>query len=149
MKLKFQIVTPERVVLSKEVDALTCPTEMGQITVLPNHIPLIASLMPGELIAKNDNQTEHIAVSGGFIEVRPGNDIVILADTAERSDEINAERAEQAKKRAEDAMQQASTLSKEEYAATEAALQRSLVRLKVAKKTHRGHHGSSEGMLNQ
>lgn len=149
MKLKFQIVTPERVVLSKEVDALTCPTEMGQITVLPNHIPLIASLMPGELISINDNQTEHIAVSGGFIEVRPGNEIVILADTAERSDEINAERAEQAKKRAEEAMQQASTLSKEEYAATEAALQRSLVRLKVAKKTHRGHHGSSEGIFNQ
>ena len=117
--------------------------------MLPNHIPLIASLMPGELISKNDNQTEHIAVSGGFIEVRPGNEIVILADTAERSDEINAERAEQAKKRAEEAMQQASTLSKEEYAATEAALQRSLVRLKVAKKTHRGHHGSSEGIFNQ
>lgn len=149
MKLKFQIVTPERTVLSKEVDALTCPTTMGQITVLPNHIPLIASLIPGELIAKNDNQSEHIAVSGGFVEVRPGNEIVILADTAERSEEISLERAEQAKVRAEQAMQQASTLSREEYAATQAALQRSLVRLRVAKKSHRGHHGASDGMLNQ
>lgn len=149
MKLKFQIVTPERTVFSKEVDALTCPTTMGQITVLPNHIPLIASLIPGELIAKNDNQSEHIAVSGGFVEVRPGNEIVVLADTAERSEEISLERAEQAKVRAEAAMQQASTLSREEYAATQAALQRSLVRLRVAKKSHRGHHGSSEGILNQ
>ncbi len=149
MKLKFQIVTPERTVLSKEVDALTCPTTMGQITVLPNHIPLIASLVPGELIAKNDNQSEHIAVSGGFVEVRPGNEIVVLADTAERSEEISLERAEQAKVRAEQAMQQASTLSREEYAATQAALQRSLVRLRVAKKSHRGHHGASEGILNQ
>jgi len=149
MKLKFQIVTPEKTVLSKEVDALTCPTTMGQITVLPNHIPLIASLVPGELIAKNENQSEHIAVSGGFVEVRPGNEIVVLADTAERSEEISLERAEQAKERAEQAMQQASTLSREEYAATQAALQRSLVRLRVAKKSHRGHHGSSEGILNQ
>ena len=149
MKLKFQIVTPERTVLSKEVDALTCPTTMGQITVLPNHIPLIASLISGELIAKNDNQSEHIAVSGGFVEVRPGNEIVILADTAERSEEISLERAEQAKVRAEQVMQQASTLSREEYAATQAALQRSLVRLRVAKKAHRGHHGASEGTFNQ
>ncbi len=149
MKLKFQIVTPERIVLSKEVDALTCPTQMGQITVLPNHIPLIASLMPGELIAKNEDQTEHIAVSGGFVEVRPGNEIVVLADTAERSEEINMERAEEARKRAEAAMQQASTLSREEYAATQAALQKSLVRLRVAKKSHRGHHGASEGTFNE
>jgi F-type H+-transporting ATPase subunit epsilon len=70
-KLKFQIVTPQRTVLHQEVDSLTCPTQMGQITILPQHIPLIAALQPGELIARVGGRNEHIAVSGGFVEVRP------------------------------------------------------------------------------
>lgn len=148
-KINFTIVTPERTLLSTAVDSLTCPTTTGQITILPGHIPLISSLRPGELLAKANGREEYYAISGGFVEVRPGNNIVVLADTAEHFDEINSARAEEAKKRAEQAMQNAQTMSEEEYAALAASLQKNLVRLKVARRSHRGHHGQSEGMLKE
>jgi F-type H+-transporting ATPase subunit epsilon len=139
-KLKFQIVTPERTVLQEEVDSLTCPTQMGQITILPNHIPLIASLQAGELVARVDSRVEHIAVSGGFVEIRPGNEIVILADTAEMAEEIDPARAEEAKQRAEAAMKEETVRSSEEYATIVAAVERNKVRLKVARRKSPKHH---------
>jgi len=141
-KLKFQIVTPQRTVLHQEVDSLTCPTQMGQITVLPNHIPLIAALQAGELIARVGGISKHIAVSGGFVEVRLGNEIVILADTAERAEEIDPARAEEARRRAEEDMKNATVRSSEEFALLAAALQKNLVRLRVSKKRHVPKHYS-------
>lgn len=146
-KLKFTIVTPERTVLSEEIDSLTCPTTTGQITVLPGHVPLISSLQAGELGAKINGKQEYYAVSGGFVEVRPGNEVVILADTAEHATEIDTQRAEEAKKRAEESMKNATRLSEEEYAALAAQLQKSLARIKVSRRGHRGHHGASLGQL--
>lgn len=141
--LDFQVVTPEKKVLQQEVASLTCPTTMGQITILPGHVPLIASLKPGELSVKTGSgasaQTEYIAVSGGFVEIRPGNKVIILADTAERDTEIDAELAEQAKNRAEAAMKEKQTLSAEEYALLAASLQKNLARLKVARRKHHSH----------
>ena len=96
--IKFEIVTPERVVLKEQVVQITVPTKQGEITVLPNHIPLVASLMPGviETIKENGNR-EIMSVSGGFIEVLK-NKVVILADTAERAEEINIDRVDEARK---------------------------------------------------
>ncbi len=147
-KLNFQIVTPERTLLSEQIDSLTCPTTSGEITVLPNHIPLISSLQPGELIAKTADKIEYFAVSGGFVEVRPGSNVVVLADTAEHYTEIDRARAEQAKLRAEELMKKSARLSSAEYATLLASLQKNLARIKVARRSHRGHHGvGSEGML--
>jgi F-type H+-transporting ATPase subunit epsilon len=148
-KLNFKLVTPERTVLSEEVDSLSCPTVDGQITVLPHHIPLIAPLAAGELIAHVGIEKRHIAITGGFVEVRPDNQIIILSDAAEHAHEIDEQRAEEARKRAEESMKNKQTLSDEEYAQVAAALQRSMARLKVVKKSaHRGHHGvGSEGVL--
>ena len=97
-KLSFQLVTPERTVLSEELDSLSCPTTLGQITILPGHIPLVATLVAGELIAKSGGKESNIAVTGGFIEVRPNNQVVALADAAEHHYEIDVQKTEDAVK---------------------------------------------------
>lgn len=136
-KLHFQLVTPERTVLNEELDSLSCPTTLGQITILPGHIPLVATLMAGELIAKTSGKEHNIAVTGGFIEVRPNNQVVALADAAEHHYEINIQKNEEAVKRAQTAMKE-TKMSSEEYAKVAASLNQSLTRLNIARKhSHR------------
>lgn len=139
MKIKFKIVTPERTVLESEIDQLTIPTQEGEITVLPDHIPLISVLAPGELIAKTNGEDIAMAVSGGMIEVRK-NEITILADTAERAEEIDIKRAEEARERAEKLKDEKIRLDETEYATAAAILEKNLARIKVARKhlTKRG-----------
>ena len=136
-KLHFQLVTPERTVLNEELDSLSCPTTLGQITVLPGHIPLVATLVAGELIAKNQGKEHNIAVTGGFIEVRPNNEVVALADAAEHHYEINVQKTEEAVKRAQAAIKE-TKMSAEEYAKVAVSLNQSLSRLNIARKhSHR------------
>lgn len=132
-KIHFQIVTPEKVVYKDDVDSITLPTQIGEITVLPNHAPLISSLRSGEAIIKKDGEEFSIAVSGGFLQIQPKNKVVVLADSAERAEEISEERAEAAKKRAEDVLKE-KRLDKAEMATAAAALEKSLIRLKVARR---------------
>ncbi len=111
--IKFEIVTPERLVFQQEVLQITVPTQVGEITILPEHIPLVSILKPGVLEIKTLNQEmEIIAISGGFIEVLRDK-VVILADTAERAHELDESRIESARKRAEEA--KAEALSHEGY----------------------------------
>jgi F-type H+-transporting ATPase subunit epsilon len=111
--IKFEIVTPERLVFRQEVLQITVPTQVGEITILPEHIPLISILKPGVLEIKTLNQEmEIIAISGGFIEVLRDK-VVILADTAERAHELDESRIDSARKRAEAA--KAEALSHEGY----------------------------------
>ena len=133
MKLKFKIVTPERVLLESEIDSVSVPTQMGEITIMPNHIPLVANLAPGELRAVENGQDRLMAVAGGVIEVRPGNQVIVLADAAESAEEVDVARAEEAKQRAKKIMSE-KILSEEEYAATAAALERSLARIRIGRK---------------
>lgn len=135
MKIKFEITTPERTVYSKDVDSVTVPTQMGEITVLPGHIPLISLLQPGELRVKIDGKEEMMAVSGGFIEVRKDK-VVVLADTAELAEEIDIETVEQAKKRAEKILKEKKA-DQAEYASVLANLEREMARLKVGRKFRR------------
>lgn len=140
-KIKLQLVTQEKTVFSEEVDSLTCPTKMGEITILPGHIPLIAALQHGEFVAEINGTKQYIAVDGGFVEVRPGNEVVILADMAEHAADIDLVAAEEAKARAEESMKGVKDLSGEEYARLSASLQRSLVRIRVGNRhAHRSHH---------
>ncbi len=130
----FQIATPERVVFdAPSVEAVTLPTQMGEITVLPDHLPLVANLTAGELKIKLNNQELSLAVSGGFINVRPG-EVVVLADTAERAEEIDEQRAEEARVRAKQVMEQSRTVEATDYTALAAKLEKELARLKVARK---------------
>ncbi|MDD5146182.1 MAG: F0F1 ATP synthase subunit epsilon [Candidatus Pacebacteria bacterium] len=131
-KIKFKIVTPERIVFEDEVDQATLPTSEGEITVLPKHIPLVSVLKPGELLLKKNKKEIPMAVSGGLIEVGK-NEIVVLADTAEHAYEIDEQRAEEAKRRAEEMMK---TASREmvDNAALVSNLEKELARLKVVRR---------------
>jgi len=138
-QIKFKIVTPEKTVFEDSVDQITLPTREGEITVLPEHIPLIAVLAPGELTARQDGKEIAMAVSGGMVEVRK-NELTILADTAERAEEIDLARAEVARKKAEQLKDEKIRMDETEYAAVAALMERNLARIKVARKhlTKRG-----------
>ncbi len=131
-KIKFEITTPERVVYSAEIDEVILPTMMGEIGILPNHIPLVSILKAGELRVKNNGEEESIAVSGGFIEVRPDK-VLVLADTAEKSEEIDEQKAEEARMAAQKIMDE-KRVDNREFAALTAKIEKELVRLKVARK---------------
>jgi F-type H+-transporting ATPase subunit epsilon len=130
--LKIDIVTAERIVYSAEVDAVIAPGVEGQLGILPHHAPLMTILQAGELVVRKGAQEEIMAISGGFLEVRPDH-VIVLADQAERAEEIDAARAEEARKRAEQrlANRQVEGL---DAARAEAALRRALVRLSVVEK---------------
>lgn len=129
-EIKFEIITPERVVLSDEFDEVVLPSAMGEIGILPNHKPLIALLAPGEIRVKKGGETLYMAISGGFVEVRPDK-VVVLADTAERAEEIDETRAEEARQKAQKIRESAATMA--ERAALADRIEKQLARLKVAK----------------
>jgi len=135
MNIHFEIVTPEKVILKQEVLAITVPTKTGEITILPNHIPLISALQSGVIEIKTiDNKIETMAVSGGFIEVLPDK-VVILADTAERADSIDEARAEEARKQAIELMEK-----KEEqvdFTAVQVKIAKEMARLQAVKRYKR------------
>ncbi|MBT4277225.1 F0F1 ATP synthase subunit epsilon [Candidatus Falkowbacteria bacterium] len=133
--MNFEIVTPEKTVLKDEIDQITIPTQDGQITVLPGHIPLVSVLVPGEIITKKGKEEVTMAVSGGFVEVLVDK-IVILADTAERAEEIDEKRAEEARKRAEELRKKKSGDARE-FAALSAQIEKELARLKVVRRRKR------------
>jgi len=131
---KLEIVTAERLVFSEDIDALVAWGVEGQLGILPHHAPLMTMLQPGDLMIRKNKEEEYLAISGGFLEVRPDK-VIILADACERIDEIDIARAEEAKKRAQETMRSA-PLSVDAGVA-EAALRRSLARLKAAEKRRR------------
>ncbi len=136
-QIKFEIVTPERIVLEDEVLHINVMTTSGQITVLPNHIPLVATLVPGVIeVRKKDDDLEIMSVSGGFIEVLKDK-VVILADTAERAEEIDLERAEEAHRKAMETMKQQRQADHLSFAAINALLEKELARTRAAKKWKR------------
>jgi F-type H+-transporting ATPase subunit epsilon len=131
--LHFELITPDRVVFRKEADKITLPTAEGEITVLPGHIGLVAALVPGIARLTAQDHEEEVAVSGGFIQV--GKDQVrVLADTAERGEELDLGVIEEAKRRAEKVMQEAARLDDNQFAAAIAAMQREMARYKLAQK---------------
>ena len=134
-KIKIDIVTAERLVYSDEVDVVVAPGSEGQLGILPHHAPLMTMLQPGELLLKKGGEEVSLAITGGFLEVRPDK-VVILADAAERAEEIDLARAEEAKKRAEERLK-GRAAPEIDAARTEAALKRALTRIRVAERRRR------------
>ncbi|PZC47160.1 MAG: F-type H+-transporting ATPase subunit epsilon [Chloroflexi bacterium] len=99
--MRLEIVTAEKIIYSDEVSSVVAPGTAGQLGILPNHAPLLTSLKPGELRILKEDKEVNIAVSGGFLEVLQ-NVVTVLADTAERAEDIDVERAQDALKRAQD-----------------------------------------------
>ena len=133
-KIKFKIITPEREVFSDEIDSVSLMTTDGEITVLPEHIPLVSILKSGELRYKKDGKDEILAVSGGFVEVKDDNSVYILADTAEMAGEIDVTPAEEAIKRAKKTMEETRNEDQVDFIALQTDLSRAINRLKIGKK---------------
>jgi F-type H+-transporting ATPase subunit epsilon len=130
-KIKLEIVTAEKLIYSEVVDSIVAPGITGELGILPEHANLVTILDTGVLTITKDGEETDMAVSGGYMEVQP-HSVIILADAAERADEIDIDRAEAARARAEEAAKNVGDLDAQ--LAAEAALKRSLTRLKVAKK---------------
>jgi F-type H+-transporting ATPase subunit epsilon len=134
-KLRLEVVTAEREVLTDEVDMVVAPASEGEVGILPRHAPLLTTLQPGILRLKKAGEESLMAVSGGFLQVYRDR-VLVLADTAERAEEIEEARAEQARQRALQALQE----SRRDGVQTEAArlaLRRSLARLEVVRRRQR------------
>ncbi len=130
----FEVVTPERKLVSEDVNAVYAPGDQGEFGVLPQHAPLLALLKIGELRYYKDGEEKHMAISGGFAEVDQTH-MRVLAETAEFSEEIDVERAEQAKSRAVEKLKELDVVEHgDEFVRMEAALLRAINRLQVAGK---------------
>ncbi len=132
--IRLEVVTPEKMVFSDDVDVVLAWGVEGQLGILPHHAPLMTMLQPGDFVFRKGNKEEYLTISGGFLEVRPDK-VVVLADACERAEEIDLSRAEAAKQRAQEALKTAANVV--DMAAAEAALRRSLARLKAAEKIRR------------
>ena len=131
-KLKLEMVTPYKRVLSEEVDEVTAPGTTGEFGVLPDHTSLLTTLKVGELTYKQGGETLHVAVNWGYVEVED-NVMTVLVETAEPADQIDVERAKEALGRAEEALKKLSSEDKE-FKIMAAALERALIRVQVASK---------------
>ncbi len=134
MPIRLEIVTPERLVLTDDVDMVIAPASEGYVGILPHHAPLLTTLGPGELRIKKGGVEASLAVFGGFMDVRPDR-VVVLTEAAENADEIDAARAEAARARAREALQ-AGPVGIDE-AQARASLERALVRLRVSERRRR------------
>ena len=129
----FKLITPEKVLFEGQASEVILPTQNGQIGVLPNHEPLVTLSVPGEIEIKNDGETIHLVSMGGFVEIN-NNSVKVLSDSAIRSEEIDAIAAEDAKVKAEQALKDA--IDDTEVAAASAALEKSLLHLRIVRKRH-------------
>lgn len=136
MPIKVEIVTQERIVFEGEVDSVNLPGSEGRLGILPNHSPLLTTLAYGEVIVKQGGREDYYAIGGGFAEVQPEK-VIVLVDSAEHSDEIDMDRARQARNRAEKMMEEGVPEDPDRYAQIQASLQRAQVRINVAQRRRR------------
>ena len=140
MPLTLQIITPERIVFEEEnVESLTVPGADGELTILPQHAALMTALKPGPVVMRRGGEEIDLALSGGFMDVRDDK-IILLADTAERSDEIDQARAEEARQRAQELI--AGHGTDVDFARAFAALERAQARLRVSERRRRRPRGA-------
>jgi len=130
--IHVSVVTPDGPVYESDVEMVSTKAQSGELGILPGHIPMVAPLKIGAVRLKNGGQTDFVAVSGGFIEVRPDN-VSILAQSAEKADDIDVERAKKAKERAEQRLQD-NKRENVDFKRAELALQRAINRLNVTDK---------------
>jgi F-type H+-transporting ATPase subunit epsilon len=135
MPIRLEIVTPERRVYDDEVDAVALPGSEGELGVLPHHAPLISLLGAGELRVRKGGAEESFAIIGGFVQVLPDK-VVVMAETADLAAEIDIERAQEARRDAERALE-AGLVEPADVDQARAALQAALVRIRVAERRHR------------
>ena len=135
MPLRLEIVTPERQAYDDEVDSVVCPGIEGELGILPHHAPLLTTLGVGELRIRKGDQEEYFAIAGGFLQVRPDR-VVVMAETADMASEIDLASVEEARREAERALAEGFE-EPADLARARAALQRALLRIRVAERRRR------------
>ncbi len=130
-RLTLEITTPMRLVVSEAVDEVVAPGILGYFGVLPGHAPFLTTLGIGEVMYRSGREEQHLAIAGGFAEVR-NDKVIILADTAERTEEIDRARAERARERAERRLSGRASEEAIDYTRASAALMRAATRLQTA-----------------
>lgn len=135
MPLRLEIVTPERRAYEDDVDAVVLPGSEGELGVLPHHAPLLSTLGLGELRIRKGGQEDYFAIAGGFLQVRPDR-VVVMAETADMASEIDLESVERARREAEQALAEGFE-EPADLARARAALQRALLRIRVAERRRR------------
>jgi F-type H+-transporting ATPase subunit epsilon len=133
--IQLEIVTPERLVYEDEVESVNVPGIEGELGILPHHAPLVSTLGYGELRIRKGGAEESFAIVGGFVQVRPDK-VVVMAETADLASEIDLERAQEARREAERALETGYTEGAD-LSAARAALQQALMRIRVAERRHR------------
>jgi F-type H+-transporting ATPase subunit epsilon len=128
-KILLEVVTPDRALIREEVDEIQLPGSEGYLGVLPGHTPLLTSLKVGELWYRSGTEKHYLAIAGGFVEILPDR-VTVLAQIAERAEEIDIRRAEAAKQRAEERLARPS--SDMDFERARIAMMKSLIRLQVA-----------------
>jgi F-type H+-transporting ATPase subunit epsilon len=137
MTIRCEIVSQDRLVFEGDVDIVVIPGQDGEMGVLPNHAPLLTTLQMGVVKVRIGSEEEYFTVTGGLAEVQP-EVITVLADAAENVEEIDIARAEEAKRRAEELLEQGPPADVDRYLAIEAALRRSNLRLEMARRYRSG-----------
>lgn len=132
-KLTLTVVSQERQLLSETVDSVTAPAQEGELTVLPDHIPLFVQLQQGVLIYRQGKEENQVVVSKGFLDVQPNNQVIVMVDTAVYAREISLEKAEAAIEAAHQAL--ANPRDRQELLLAEASLKQALLEAKVARST--------------
>ena len=135
MPLQLEIVTPEKLAYQDEVDSVVLPGSEGELGVLPHHAPLVSTLGAGELRLRKGGQEESFAIVGGFLQVLPDK-VVVMAETADMASEIDLEKAQEARRQAEQALE-GGFVEGADLAAARASLQSALIRIRVAERRHR------------
>jgi F-type H+-transporting ATPase subunit epsilon len=135
VSIQLEIVTPERLAYSDQVDAVVLPGSEGELGVLPHHAPLVTTLGIGELRIRKGTAEESFAIVGGFLQVRPDK-VVVMAETADMASEIDLEKAQEARREAEQALE-SGYHEGADLSAARAALQQALLRIRVAERRYR------------
>lgn len=133
-KLTLEIVTPDRALVREEVDEVVVPGSEGELGILPGHTPLLATLKVGELWYRQGQEKHYLAIAFGFVEVLPER-VTILAQIAERAQDIDVTRAERARQRAEEQLARPADHSEQDFERARVAMMKSLIRLQVASRT--------------
>jgi F-type H+-transporting ATPase subunit epsilon len=133
--IHLEIVTPERLAYSDDVDAVVLPGSEGELGILPHHAPLVSTLGVGELRIRKGGAEESFAIVGGFLQVRPDK-VVVMAETADMASEIDLEKAQEARREAERALE-SGYVEGADLSQARAQLQQALLRIRVAERRHR------------
>jgi F-type H+-transporting ATPase subunit epsilon len=137
MPIRCEIVSQDRIVYQGDVDIVILPGQAGVMGILPNHAPVLTTLQYGLITVRIKGQEQYFTVAGGIAEVQP-DQVTVLADAAENVEEIDINRAEEARKRAEELLAQGIPADTDRYLALQAALRRSTLRINAAARYHQG-----------